>query len=356
MSELRIWIDIMTPKQALFFTPLVEELNKLGHLTYLTSRHYREVEGLIKKLPLNVSFVGRHGGASLLGKLVASSERIRELADLVPSWAPNLAVHFASPECARVAYGLRISQICISDCPHTVSVNKLTLPLVDHLMTPWVIPYHAWRNYGVDRKKIVRYKALDPAAWLKRVSVTSMDIKELGADPGRKTITVRYEESYASYLLDKDKSWGISVIDALTSHFKNHNIIVLARYDDQILQLAERYGDKILLPREMVDGASLLKASDLFIGMGGTMTMEAALLGVPAVSAYQGGKLYYISYLVEQGLIEETKKLEHLTKIAETLLVDAAQRKWIREKAKEILQKMEDPVTKILSVVERTSQ
>src|SRR2546425_12968812 len=282
MSELRIWIDIMTPKQALFFTPLVEELNKLGRLTYLTSRHYREVEGLIKKLPLNVSFIGRHGGASLLGKLVASSERIRDLADLVPSWAPNLAVHFASPECARVAYGLKIPQVCISDCPHTVSVDRLTLPLVDRLVTPRVIPYEAWKTYGVQRKAITRYDALDPAVWLKRRNIEKLNLEELGADPNRRTITVRYEESYASYLLDKDASWGIDILDALTSNFGEYNILVLGRYEEQLSHLAEKFGNKIILPKETIDGAALLKATDLFVGMGGTMTVEAALLGIPS--------------------------------------------------------------------------
>ncbi len=350
---MEIWIDVNTPKQALFLTPLVEELDKRGHGTHVTSRHYREAEGLLRKSRFEVTFVGKHGGASLLDKLIASNERIRGLADVVPGWSPGLAVHFASPECARVAFGLRIPQVCISDCPHTVSVDRLTLPLVDRLVTPRVIPYEAWKTYGVQRKTITRYDALDPAVWLKRRNIEKLNIEELGADPNRRTITVRYEESYASYLLDKDASWGIDILDALTSNFGEYNILVLGRYEQQLSHLAEKFGNKIILPKETIDGAALLKATDLFVGMGGTMTVEAALLGIPSISAYQGGHLYYISYLVKQGLTYEAHSINRLVESAKELLASETKRKLLAERSRNILEKMEDPIEKIMTVLEQ---
>ncbi len=348
---MRIWIDALTPKQVLFTEPLVDELKKLDHLVYVTSRHYREVESLFKKSPFDVFFVGKHGGGLLYDKLLASSERVHKLAELVNRWEPELSIHFGSPEGARVAFGLKVPQICIHDSPHSESVNRLTLPLVDHLVTPSVIPYNAWKNYSFMRKNITRYEAIDPAAWLKRRKVERVKINEFGADPNKRTITVRYEESYASYLLDKDKEWGTKVIDALSSKFPEYNLIVLSRYEDQIMRLAEKYGDKVIIPKNIVDGASLLKSSDLFVGMGGTMTEEAALLGVPTISVFQGANLYYISYLVKEGLVVKSKSIDHLLKAADTLLTDEVVRKQISERARRTLQKMEDPVKIVLSVV-----
>ena len=83
------------------------------------------------------------------------------------------------------------------------------------------------------------------------------------------------------------------------------------------------------------------------------MTEEAALLGVPTISAYQGGNLYYISYLVKQGLVVKSRGLEHMLRSAETLLTDEVARKQISNRAKGILEKMEDPVKKVVSVLEQ---
>ena len=44
----------------------------------------------------------------------------------------------------------------------------------------------------------------------------------------------------------------------------------------------------LVIPERAVDARSLMHASDLVIGAGGTMTREGALLGVPTVSVFSG--------------------------------------------------------------------
>ena len=70
---LKVWIDILTPKQLLFFRPLAEALR--GKCDVMaTTRRYRELDGLAGVLKFQATVVGRHGGASLQGKLQASVE------------------------------------------------------------------------------------------------------------------------------------------------------------------------------------------------------------------------------------------------------------------------------------------
>ena len=102
---MRIWIDILTPKQALFFAPLAHYLTEKGHEVILTTREYPEAEAVLRMLELDAQTVGRHGGETLVGKLEASAERVLKLAAYVVEKAPDAAVCFASPECARVALG-----------------------------------------------------------------------------------------------------------------------------------------------------------------------------------------------------------------------------------------------------------
>ena len=44
---MKVWIDILTPKQANFFGELHHRLNAKGHKTVLTTREYREVNELL---------------------------------------------------------------------------------------------------------------------------------------------------------------------------------------------------------------------------------------------------------------------------------------------------------------------
>ena len=41
---MKIWIDMLTPKQVLFFEPVIKALKERGDEIVVTSRHYREAE------------------------------------------------------------------------------------------------------------------------------------------------------------------------------------------------------------------------------------------------------------------------------------------------------------------------
>src|SRR5204862_6427882 len=137
----------------------------------------------------------------------------------------------ASADCARISFGLRIRHIAVNDSPHSVVAGKLSLPLSNHLMTPWVIPFSAWSAFGILRAQISRYRALDPAAWLKgrrRIHLSGAK-KKRREEP---TILVRLEESYAPYLVGSDESWSEKVLARLARDFKGRRLVALCRYDD----------------------------------------------------------------------------------------------------------------------------
>ncbi len=73
---MRYWFDLLTPKQVLFFRPVIERLRTDGHAVLTTSRRYREVEQLASMLGLELSFVGSRGGKDPLEQLKLSLERM----------------------------------------------------------------------------------------------------------------------------------------------------------------------------------------------------------------------------------------------------------------------------------------
>src|SRR5918996_5415328 len=201
---MKVWLDILTPKQVMFFKPLVDSLMEGGHDVLSTSRDYREATELARRKHLELKVVGKHGGGGKYDKLRASPSRVFELAELVQAFEPDLAITFSSPEGARVSFGLGIRHFSFSDSPHATAVSKLTAPLTDLLFCPWIIPYVAWSKFGLPKASIIRYKALDPVAWLKRSTGqahTHPDTDTIYGNSGnKKNILVRLEESKAAYL------------------------------------------------------------------------------------------------------------------------------------------------------------
>ncbi len=343
---MRYWVDLLTPKQVLFFQPVVGELRLQGHEVLMTSRHYREVEQLASLLGVDLTYVGARGGKDAVDQLRASLERMNALLPVVGKFHPDVSLSVASADCARISFGIRCKHVAVSDSPHSVIAGKLSLPFSHHLLTPWIIPYIAWYHYGLQRREITKYKALDPAAWLKRPPVRATP--EVKLDAGKPTILVRLEESYAPYMMGTDESWPDKVLSKLATDYRACNLVALCRYQDQLERVQEKFGDVFLVPDRVVDGAGLIRRSDVFIGMGGTMTTEAALIGVPTISAYQGHGLYTERYLRSIGLLLKTHHVDRLSHLVKKCLTPTYKRHCSR-KAKKVLDSMEDPVEKIVN-------
>jgi hypothetical protein len=213
---------------------------------------------------------------------------------------------------------------------------------MSQILCPWVIPYSAWTGYGISRDKISRYHALDPAAWLKNEETTS--------GSHGKTVLIRLEESKASYIADS-KLGSSLLIDAAVDEFSKHaGVTILCRYSDQIEYAKERYGSRARIIENVVDGVSLIKSAGLFIGAGGTMSAEAALLGVPTISIAPV-RFYVDDYLSKSGLVARARNPDILRKTGNRMLKDARFRETNRKRAVRALASMEDPTDRIIKAI-----
>jgi len=353
---MKVVIDILTPKQCMMFQLLQAELLERGHQVLMTTRQYREVDEIIERRGIEATAVGRHGGKSLKRKLLESVNRIAGLVPLYEEFSPDLVISFSSPEAARASFGLGVPHICISDSPHAEAVMKLTIPLSETLMTPWMIPKDAWTGYGIEPISIVQYNALDPWAWLKDFTPDREILKELAIDPKKPVITIRSAEIFAAYLLKTKRGESAikKLIQGLVALKHDVQIVVVPRYLEQASALRGTYDGDVIVPEKAVDGPSLLHFSDLFIGAGGTMSAEAAILGVPTISCYPGKPTLVELFLIERGLNERETNLKSLIERASGFLVDPkSQRKAQERRAKLLVKDFEDPVKVITDEIER---
>jgi predicted glycosyltransferase len=348
---MRVWADILTPKQVLFFGPVIEALKSSGVEVLATSRRYREVGPLAEMAGLKLEYVGDRGTKGPEEQLLAATRRQADIIPLVKNFKPSAAVSIASVVCARVAFGLGIKHIAVNDSPHSEVAGRLSIPLSHHHLCPWVVPYSAWERYGIQRKQVSTYRALDPAAWLKRPPFHGPALR---LDSSRRTITVRVQESDAPYLAKADMTWTDKLLSALADAYPDHNIVALCRYDYQVEEIRNKFGSKVHVPGEVVSGYDLLSATDLFVGMGGTMNSEAALMGVPTISAFQGD-LYTDRYLESVGLISKALTAAALLSQARRFMAGGFKETY-RRKARRVLDAMEDPVPKIAGSILKTAK
>ena len=310
LKYLKIWFDVLTPKQILFFESMIKRI-KRNHTVLCTSRDYDQVTQLAKIRNLKLVIVGKHGGSKRHDKLNASLHRTKLLSTRIKKFSPDITISFCSPEAARVSYGLGIPHVCFSDSPHATAVMKLSLPYADKLLIPWIIPKSDFKNMGIDPKNIIQYKSIDAAQITKRKVFFHCGT---GINSRRwKTILIRTPEDEAAYL--SKQSDVVNIIKKIEKdHFGCH-ITVLTRYKKQAESLKKKFSKSVQNkwipcadydksnPQEMkergipehirskfqivskvVDGKKLLLNCDVFVGSGGTMTAESALLGVPTIS------------------------------------------------------------------------
>ncbi len=309
---------------------------KKNHTVLCTSRDYRQVTQLAKIRDLKLKIIGKHGGTKRHDKLNASLHRSKSLSLRIKQFSPDITVSFCSPEAARVSYGLGISHICFSDSPHATAVMRLVIPLVQKLLIPWIIPKKEFTKFGIDSKDIVSYRAIDAAIIAKRK--ISKNNKTRSKKNVRKIILVRVEEEYASYSTKRRPA--IPIIKEILKNFSNEEIVVMGRYSSQVKHLEQVFGKKIRVLNKVVDSKKLLENTDVFIGSGGTMTAESALLGIPTIS-YNAVPNIIEAYLVKKKLVIRKTNPKQIANSIEKIL--RSSNLGIKKRSKKMMNSMEDP-------------
>jgi len=351
---LKIWFDILTPKQLLFFEPIIQRLKK-NHTVLCTSRKYNQVTDLAKIRKQKLVIIGKYGGVKKHDKLDASLSRSKLLGRKISKFLPDITLSSCSPEAARVSYGLGIPHICFSDSPHATAVMKLSLPYANKLLIPWIIPKSDFENMGIEPKNIIQYKTIDAAQITKQKVFFGC-----GTDINSrrwKTILIRTPEDEAAY--SSKQSDIVDIIKKIEKDFLGCHITVLTRYKKQAGLLKKKFSksaqSKFQIVSKVVDGQKMLLDSDIFVGSGGTMTAESALLGVPTIS-YNAIPNRIEDYLVSKKIVARcmtpnkvTERITHVFQL--TSYRGKGYERTRRLRIKKFVNSLEDPYPILLKTI-----
>jgi len=317
-----ILYDLDMGKWALFFYPIMKELEKRGISYIVTSRGgkgYEELNKILDLYKVNYISIGEYGGNSLEGKLKASLYRQEKLIDIVKRYNIKKIISGSVVDAVRVGFGLGLRVINFYDIPLSDYKNnfkralpqaRLTIPLSTKMFKPFVVPDEIFLRFGLEKEQIIEYEFIDPLLWLKDFQFDKEYVqnfyKKYGIDRSRFTVVVREEEYKSSYV---KKRYPI-LYEALPIIYKKFdaNIIIIPRYESdylkQLFPFAYVVEEKIILQH-------LLKDADLFIGGGGTINTEACFLGTPTIST-RSFISHYDKWQIDNGLMVWVDNVDEL--------------------------------------------
>jgi len=346
----KIWVDVLTPKQALLFSTFISDV-KHEYDCLVTTRKYDYTNEILKINNIKAVEIYKYGGGGKYEKLRASIERSIRLLKHIRVFMPDIALSFTSPDMARIAFGLGIPFILLTDSPHSVYVNKLTLPLANSVITPKCTA-EGIKRFILKESRLYTFNGIFEVAWVARHTPNVKVIKKMGLEP-YSYVVVRTEESKAAYYgWGSDESTTVvrPLIEALLDKLE---VIVYTRYRDQSMYVKKIFGKhikegRLKLLKRPLDMLSLEHYAVLVITGGSSMAQESSLMGTPSITLFPK-QLETFEYLRSKGFpIHFGLKIEDAVKLSLNIVSDPDN---YRVKTKSMLNKMEDPIPLIKNVI-----
>lgn len=346
----RAVIDILTPKQARFFSIIGNQLRRAGFEVKYTARDYYESNRALSLFGIRAIKMGKFG-ETLYEKVLFSSKRLESYVRFLHKFNPEFVLSVGSPEAARAAFGLGIPHFMVSDTPHAEAVARLSVPLSRKLFTPWIIPKSDWSKYGINGRDIRQYRAVDQAAWIRRY----VKLRNISQKPEIPLLVYRPEEFKAAHAF-LQKPISLDLVSRLLNSLRNRynikpKVIALARYGYSSV-IREKIGVHVIIPKGIVDGAELLTKTSLFIsGGGGTMLGEASLLGVPSISL-SPFENHIEKFFINKGLAFKSDSFKKILEFSRSALVyDEDLILTLRKASTKTLNSMVDPTNEIVTSI-----
>ena len=282
-----MWVDFENTPHVLFLSPLVEHLVRHGSTVRITARHHAQTIELAKQRGFQVRAVGSGDRAGLGQKVLGGLVRIAGLTSvLLKDGRPELLVS-CSRAASLVAWLLRVPAITLLDYEHA---EQRTLALASRVI--WFPDLLNSTPLPPLTRRVARfYEGLKENLYLDGWPVDRGEARRaLGVANGDFLVVARPPADTAHYAhADGMRVW-LAAVRGLASRAEVR-VLVVARSRQQRERLAVIMGGvqgEVGFLSAVLDGPLLVAAADLVLGGGGTMNREAAVLGVPAWSAFTG--------------------------------------------------------------------
>lgn len=291
---MKIWFDLSNSPHINMFAAMIRELQQ-RHEVVITCRPLANTIDLLELHGLPHTVVGRHYGKKLSAKVMGYPVRVWELMKFLRPQKIDVAISqssFHSPVAARL---LGVRSIYLNDNEHALG-NLPSFLFANLIMVPEFLSVESLRKQWASQRKVLKYPGVKEGIYLWELA------QRLQAQPPRppkprKTVYVRPEPWTAQYY----RGSGNFLDDLLAGLIAHVDVVLLPRGRDQAEHYKTERFKRVRVVDTALDIADIAPDCDLFIGAGGTMTREMAVLGVPTISVYQDALLDVDRYLIDRG-------------------------------------------------------
>jgi len=347
----KVWIDALTSKQATLFGYLARELLGKGFSVVVTCRKYEYTEGALRRLGIDPIVIGDYAEGDAYDKVLSDINRMSSLLDMVKREKPNVLIAYPNPSAARVAFGLSIKYVAITDSPHAEIPSRLSLPLADIVIASKCIPQAEIVSYLYAATKLNQYNGVDEVSWLIRSKPDINYVRAIGLEEF-KYIVLRPHESLATYYRGRDVHIDLEeLIKHLSS--EGYDIVFLPRYSihEVLAKKLLREGFRVKVIRGHYDGVSLTYYAFAVISGGASLAREAALLHTTGIT-YFPGKLYVNECIKRFGYpLYSARNVEEVKNILKNIDVSKCRSKSYNNILDELRSRFEDVISLIIKVL-----
>lgn len=293
---MRIWFELTNSPHINMFAAMIRDLER-EHEVIITCRPLANTIDLLDLHGFKYEVVGQHYGGKLSAKLFGFPVRVWQLCRFLAGKRIDVAISqssFHSPVVARI---MGIRSIYMNDNEHAMG-NIPAFICASRIMVPEFLSMEKLRKQWANPRKVLPYPGVKEGLYLWELD---QRLAHSGpADKGhhsRKKVYIRPEPWTAQYY-----KGSRNFLDELVLGMKDHvDVILLPRGKEQGVHYQEARFSGVQVVTSALDIADIAPDCDLFIGAGGTMTREMAVLGVPTISVYQDELLDVDLHLLKEG-------------------------------------------------------
>ncbi len=307
---MRIWIDLSNSPHPLLFAPIAQRLEELGHQIRVTARDNAQTAELTLKRWPDATMIGEESPAARSRKARIMVGRISALRAWAQDFRPDVALSHNSYGQIVAARTLGLRVVTAMDYEGQPA-NHLAFRLAHVILMPEALRNSGVRRQGASDRRTRFYPGFKEEIYLGDFEPAPDVLPSVKDAPdGGPLVVARTPPSRATYHQFQNTLFG-DAVDALSSQ-PDCRLVVLVRHPEQRTTIEALGRGNIIVPDHAIDSRSLMYQADLVVGAGGTMTREAALMGVPTYSLFAGEQPAVDRELERQRLLWRLKCTDEL--------------------------------------------
>jgi len=300
---MNIWLEISNSPHINMFSGMLEDLAR-AHEFIVTARPLANTVQLLKLHGIKHTVVGKHYGAGRLAKAYGYPVRVCQLWHFLKDKKVDVAVSQSSFHSPVVARLLGVRSIYMNDNEHALG-NIPAFLAASRILVPECLSPESLRRQYASPRKVLRYPGVKEGIYLHRLDPVLRQSRDQRSAKPRGCVYVRPEPWTAQYY-----NAGVNFLDDVLLGLKNEaSVTVLPRDREQAQHYSEPRFKGVRVVAGALDIAEIAPDCDLFIGAGGTMTREMAVLGIPTISVYQEKLLDVDRYLMARDALLHRPRL-----------------------------------------------